>query len=397
MKIRGYELNHLQKVNIFREFLDIANDQESYMPQKRCRRGYRSSVWNINKRKEVNPMKARYILTITIMILLTLLVSQAFGMSGGPVTFRLKWQPGESYKYRINLQNEARTGSESAHLQLTSDMTLRVREPRSVTETLQKSEGVTREEQTISVTGRLMEIGFERGDLTLTMNVSGRNLRINVGKESVSAHLNGNLLPHSQLEDLRRDMKPLQDLMRAPVILSMTDSGRIMKVMGLENMDPASRKELALEFLNTMLLPEKPMKIGDHFKENRSLESLFPKQPGQNQSLLAGQTISLVKTLKSIRPGKNGRMIAEFSTPFKEKFNQVPFGERNRTASMEADMLYTTVYDLEYGTMLQETGKGTIWLRPNGGNAPILMTLRPTATFELIEASGTRVTYDDRR
>jgi len=329
-------------------------------------------------------MKAKHF--FTFIILLVLLASQAFAMSDGPISFRLKWQPGEMFKYKFDIRSDASAGNQSAQAQITFEVGLRVMAPQNTADSTTSGTTQDKDGNSFALTGRLIEVGLEYGDLNMLIDASGRKIKITIGKENVYATLNGNPVPSSNLDDLRREVKSFQDLLKAPIRLSMTDSGRIVRVTGLEKIDPAMQKELAMDFLQTMLLPEKPMKIGDQFKETRSLESLFPKQPGQSQNPLAGRTLEILRTLKEIRRGNNGKILAEFVAPLKEKFNDVPLSTNGEIGSVEMNMLYTTVYAVDHGSIVRETGKGTLLLRPRGGNRPSLVTVNVNATIELVES-----------
>jgi hypothetical protein len=334
-------------------------------------------------KKEVKIMTLKNI--IVSIIFLFVIYFQAFCMSNDPIHFRLNWKPNDTFTYRLELTSNAKASGELAQFQLTCDVALKVIEQQDTTPAdVNNSQFSHGDYQTFAVSGRLIKVELRHGDIRMKMKVAGQKIEISAGKREVFGYLNGTPLPSNQIDELRRELKPLQDIMQAPICLSITDTGRVVKVSGLEKLDPDLQKELAMGFIEAMLLPEKPLKVGEFYTDQRSLESLFPKQPGNSNHSLAGQTIEIIRTLQSIRELK-GKKIAEFRAPLKKNFMNVPIDENGNRGSMEFDIMYTTLIDLDSGTIIQEGIKGNILLHPNELNIPIAVEIN--ATFQLIEPS----------
>jgi len=344
--------------------------------------------------KEVCRMVTKKYIAVALIATLVL-VSQALGKTSKPVHLRLNWKRGETYKYKCVLNGKVSAAGESATMQVAFDVALRVlRSPRTgeANSTVKGHRNIADNSQSFALGGRLLEVEVRHGDVNMILHVPGQKIDVTIGKEKVHASVNGNSVPSSKLDEFREEVKPLQEILKAPIRLLLTDSGRVMRLSGLEELDPAMQKELAMGFLEGMLLPEKPMKLGDKFVDKRSLDSLFPKQPAQSSSPLAGRTIEIVRTLRVIRRGKNGRVVAEFSAPLKEKFEDVRLDGDGTQGSAEADMIYTTIVDAKDGTIVQETAKGRVLLRPKGGRMPGLIRVEINARIELIEPEKLRLT-----
>ena len=331
------------------------------------------------------------------IIVISAVASQAFCMSADPVSLRLNWKPGETYKYMCDIQNATRVGNESAQLRMRFNITFHVLKTniRESTMTRDDRRQVKDNDQLFALGGRLLEVKLQYGDVNMILNVLGKEIDTTIGKENAHVSVDGNRIPSYELGNIQKDFKPFQDILKADIMLLMTDSGRVVRVSGLEKLDSASQKEMAMSFLEGMMLPEKPMKVGDKFVDKRSLESLLPRQPGKGDDFLGGRTFEIVRTLQSVQRENNGRMVARFSAPTKERFKDVIIYEDGTKGSFEMDILYTTVFDAEHGTILRETSKGTILLRTKEAAKPGLVTVQVNATIALVEPSTSKLAASD--
>ncbi len=317
---------------------------------------------------------------------------QALG-SDEPVLLRLAWKPGDTFAYKLDMRVDASAEGETANFRVEADVRLYVKDARRRSDsdgaTVDAKQDDAQPGQSFAITGRLIDVELTHGDVHFMLEASGRKIEVTISKNTVGALLDGAPASTEMLDQLRRDLKPLQELLRARVRLVMTEAGQVLEVAGLENMDVAMQKELAMGFIEGMLLPDKPMRIGDQFTERKPLQSLLPSQPGQGADPLAGRTVEIVRTLKSIR-AENGNNTAELSAPLKTKLNDVPLDEDGTQGSVELDLLCTTLVDVARGTILKEQVTGTVLLRPKTHEGqPDLITIKANATMALVGWSDT--------
>jgi hypothetical protein len=326
-------------------------------------------------------------------IVLLMLASQALADVQKPVYLQLDWKPGETHRYKLHLQSDANVEGEHTQISMAFEIALHVighNKNGNTTSTDVARQSHTNDEQALSSGERLTEVELEHSAMQINIYNAGQRFSLTVDKYEVSAFLNGRSLPAYQINNMSSELKPLQEILKSPIHLWLTKSGRIVRVSGLEKLDPAMQKELALGYLQGMMLPESPMKVGDHFVDKRSLDSIFPSQGGKNNSTMAGRTVEIVRTLQRIHRNDD-RLVAEFSGPVKEKFANVLLDEDGTTGSAEVDVVFTTSYDVDHGTIVCETAKGTIFLRPDKKiGVPDLITVNIDVNVTLIETKESK-------
>jgi hypothetical protein len=346
------------------------------------------------KRKEV-PVMSFLRKVVLCIIGMVVLASPAFAASEEPLYLRLNWEPGDTFKYRCAVNGIGGPPGQSASVGATFGLVLRVLESVSAGETdsvAQVISGPAGNRQALAFGGRLLSVELQIEDMGLFLSDNGHRVEFTIDAGSVRASVNGTPVRGVDLDQLRKDARPAQEMLNQPIRLLMTGSGRVVKVSGLENMDADTQRETAMGFIEQLFLPDRPMRVGDQYKERRSLELLFPKPAGQGRHPMAGQTVELVRTLRSIKKDESGKMMAEFITPMKKTFPRVPILENGTWGSYEMDMLFTRLIDAERGHMVRETAKGKVVLRPEGEGANAQITLNIEATTELIGLSNAKLT-----
>jgi hypothetical protein len=160
-------------------------------------------------------------------------------------------------------------------------------------------------------------------------------------------------------------MRDVQELLKTRVELVLTAQGRVVRVSGLERLSAEDQKELALNFIEGLMLPDKPLRIGEQWVEQRTVRSILPKEAFQGNKALADQTVEVVHTLKAVKPWKDGT-VAEFVAPLNMRFEDITFDEKGTRASIEFDAVATSLIDVHRGNSVEETVKGTVRFRPKG-------------------------------
>lgn len=315
---------------------------------------------------------------------LLVLASQTFG-APDTIYMRLNWKPGETFRYKIDVDSDATAVGERARIRLTSGMVLRVLGLTKAknSELVGYNSIDNRSEQAVD----LMEVELKYGDMKFTMYVVGQKVEFTISEDDIQASINGNPLPSYQLASIRGEMGPVQNILKARICLSIADDGRVIKVTGLEDLGTEMKDDLTMCFFDAAILPKNPLKVGDSYTEKRSIRSILPKQPGQQSRLLADETIELIRTLQSIKYDNSRRRLAEFSSSLKQKFEDIPLDVYGTRGSAEFDILYTTLFDADLGIVVRETATGTVLLRPKGVGMPSLITVKIKAVIELVEDS----------
>lgn len=317
--------------------------------------------------------------------LLFLFGAQAVAAAGDPVSIKLNWKPGETYRYKMDLESSTTSPGQTLHMRVSTNLSLKVvgiggtASPPPLPAATQQMASPT---PSFALGGRTTDIELRYGDMNTSIGVSGRTLAVHVDPNAVKATLNGSPLPASQMEAFRKEIQPLQELLRTVVRIQMSDSGRIVSVAGLEKLDAATQKDLAMEILESMLLPDKPLKVGEHYVENRTIRPFASANPGTGAGGGDGATVELQRTLKSVRKVKGGINVAEFSAPLQRKFDDFPLDEKGTRGTAETNLIFKSHIDVDKGTILKEAGEGTILVTPRGAGK---LTLKIRLTMSLVE------------
>ncbi len=321
----------------------------------------------------------------SMSMMLVLISAQAMAAAGDPVSIKLNWKPGETYQYKMDFDTSTSSQGETMHMQFSTKVSLKVLGIGGTAATAPIPNGAAQmasQSQSFSMGGHTTDIELRYGDMNMTIGVSGRTLAIHVDQNAARATLNGSPIPATQLEAFRKEVKPLQELLRTVVRIQMSDSGRIVSVAGLEKLDAATQKELAMEILESMLLPDKPLKVGEHYVEKKTLGRLASGNPGAGAGGRDGATVELQRTLKSVRKTKGGINVAEFSAPLQRKFENFPLDDRGTSGTAETNLVFKSHIDVDKGTILKETAEGTILVTPRGSGK---MTVKTRLTMSLVE------------
>lgn len=301
---------------------------------------------------------------ILICISLVLLLVWFSSVSANEALYlRLKWMPGEIYKYSIKMKNEVNVEGEK-------DNCLRMEIKDNISyQVLDKEFGDSEQNRkkvwpdkdasaSLFLGDQLFEVEPLYDDFTVVFNESGTEFKVIIGKEKIKAWIDGKLLSRNELKQIKREVKPLQDLMNAPVRLTMSDSGRIMKVSGMEGLDAELQQDFALTVLEGMILPEKPIRIGDYFTETKNLENLFPKQPS-----FVGKTINIKWTFEGVDE-TNGNHIARLVGTVDQRFKNIQIDDDSE-GNIEVNLEAIRLHDIEAGRLNYEECKGKIKFFPN--------------------------------
>lgn len=324
---------------------------------------------------------------VSLFVILVLAVS---AVAAEPVEIRLKWKPGEAYTYRFDMETSAFAEGETVNLNLSFDITLLIisqnnRGEASMSALGENGQVASSTGPIFALGGRLMVVNLEHGTVNLSLKVQGNTVDIEVKKDSFVASLNGSPMDTHTLAQLRSEMQPLMDLLNSRIELTMTDSGEVVKVSGLERLDPKMQKELAMGFLNGLALPKKPLQEGDTFTVTKSLASLFPNYSGKSAEALQGKSISTIYTLQSPIKESKGKVEAVLKGKCRQKMEDVPIDEEGTMGSADLDLQDTVVFDIQAGTIQREALTGTIMLRPNASYEDVKVTVK--VNFELVGRS----------
>ena len=153
-----------------------------------------------------------------------------------------------------------------------------------------------------------------------------------------------------------------------------------------------------MDFIENLLLPDKPLNLGDQWVTSKSLRSVLPKEAIKGKKELAERTISVVRTLKAVRPWKDSR-VAEFTAPLKFQLEEITLDEDGTRGSVEFDAAATSLIDVRRGIIVEETVKGTVSMRPKGRrDLPSLITCDVSANVTLANTtSSPELTLNTRK
>ena len=309
-----------------------------------------------------------------------------------PLLMQLKWKPGETHKYTIHCNSEITASGQSGRMNLDMDFGygLRVLErpnapgPRRAGTTPPAPAG-TPIYLSDPKKPPTMDVGLFLDDMKQVIRLGGQKIEIVIGKDEVTARLDGNSLPSSQLGELRDEIKPFQALLKSQIRLVMTRTGRIVKIEGLGNLNADMQEDLAKDLLNAVSLPEKALRVGDKFTDVRKLEDMFPRQYG-GASAWNGQAVHATWVLADIHRDTNDHRIARMTALIQQEFQDVPIDEDGNRGGIELDLNGTRLYDIELGTLSLETVTGKVLIRPSGSaHMPGLITVKLSVTSKLVE------------
>lgn len=303
-----------------------------------------------------------------------------------PVLMRLKWSPGHTHKYAVHMRSETTVGGQRLSMQINANLRLQAVSPRRQGSAPPvSSQATSGSDGSISLGAELATVDVLYDQVTATVHGPGRTVHISVDKDDIRATLNGAAMSGSQLEQIRQELRPLQKLCNTRVSLLMTDTGKVVKVSGLQDLDPKFQKMVAADFLQSMSLPEKPLKIGDSFVTKRTLNlgDGGLGGPGAAEDF----TIEVRRTLVALQRDPSGRTIARLTAPIKQRLPDAPLGDSGMRASVEVDMNATTLFDVDRGVIAEEKVAGTVTIRPKttglASGVPSLITVDARADVTL--------------
>jgi hypothetical protein len=319
-----------------------------------------------------------------------ILCSTVFAQTNEPVILQCKWKPGETLTYKATVVVDAKAVGENMKMEMEMEISVYTLPEQQAVYGFQDISGEALESSpSLSIGEKLTDVEiYYSDDMKMKIVTAGTVIEVIVGKQTIKAYVNGNAIPSYELGQLQNDMKPLQDLLSTTIRASITDEGKVVRVSGLENLDATTQKELAMAFLEGIMLPGKPMNIGDSFSDKRSLANLFPSQPGQKDNPLAERTVEIIRTLESLDYGSNGKVVAKLTAPLRLKLNDIPIDEEGNQGSVDIDMKYTTLVDVNRGVITKETAIGTILIYPKAAYMPDVITMKLNAIIALVESSN---------
>jgi len=327
-------------------------------------------------------------------VVLGLFVSTVLAEEQEPIDLRLKWQPGQTLRYRLALDATTYVEGQSMRLALQTQVDVRV------VATAKASDAGAWGDRTdpdgddlskaMSSGEEVMTLELIQQPVVTTISLQGQRLVMTVSGDDVTASVNGRMMSQSELAQFRNDVAPLQKALKAPVQLTMTRTGRVVRVSGLEGLDPETKKQLAMSYFDSFQLPETPKRVGEQFLNTRQLGSLLPSQPNASSASVSG-TLDIVSTLKMVTKDTQGRRIAEIHTPMKHRFERVPLDEEGMMGSMDFDMTCTTSFEMDRGTITAENIRGVVVMHPEKrAGSPDSIKTNIGASFVLVEMTGSQ-------
>ncbi len=335
-------------------------------------------------------MKTR--IAIFEAIVLGLFASTVFAGEQEPIDLRLKWQPGQTLRYKLDLDATTYADGQSMRMGLQTQVDVRVVETAKASDAQAWQDGDDPGQddpsKAISSGEEVMTLELTQRPVVTTISMQGQRLVLTVSGDDVTASVNGRTLGQSELAQLRNDAAPLQQALKAPIQLAMTRTGKVVRVSGLEGLDPETKKQLAMSYFDSFQLPETPKKVGEQFLNTRRLDSLFPNQPNTASGALAPSTLDIISTLKLVAKDPQGRRVAEIHTPMKHRFERVPLDENGTMGSVDLDMASTTSFEVDRGTITAENVRGTVMMRPErGAGLPDSLKTDIGVTLVLVETA----------
>ncbi len=300
-----------------------------------------------------------------------------------PLDLRLNWEPGDHFRYRCHLEAKCREGT----TEVTNFFNLRVLENSpnpGESGVAEHTRSCAEAVNSLAIAERTLAVELSYGTAEFTLPTPAGKLHVTVEPQAIEAKLRGRALPESQMRLLRRELKQVQTMLSCPVQLRMTDRGKVTSVSGLASMDAESQRDLARALLEGLMLPDRPLAIGECYRESRSLQALLPPQPGNSADRGADQDVEIVRTLKRIHHDKHGRLVAEFVAPIEFSADNIVLDESGTRASLDCDMSYETEYHVASGTILRESGKGKMRVKLKG-SASDTVDFTVAATVELLD------------
>lgn len=188
----------------------------------------------------------------------------------------------------------------------------------------------------------------------MTTSIAGAGkLEVTVDKDKIEAFLNGKLLPERDLEELKRELRPVQELMRHPVRLKITSRGEILGVEGAD-------EQMKQYFTIGTVLPEIPLEKGDKFESKKSLGELLPDMARQLQD-------DVELTYVYVFQGIEGDNLARIEGYLVEDIKGVII--EGLRCDLNFNITYTSFFDTKNGYFTREKGKGKIIIAPVGAPA----------------------------
>ena len=184
----------------------------------------------------------------------------------------------------------------------------------------------------------------------MTMKVAGAGkMEVTVDKDKIEAFLNGEPLPRRDLEGLKRELRPVQELMKHPVTLQITPRGEILGVEGAD-------EEMKQYFTIGMVLPEAPLEKGDKFESMKSFGAVLPELQDDVEL-----------TYVYIFQGIEGDHLAHIDGSLVENIKGVII--EGFRCDLNFNITYTSFFDTKNGYFTREEGKGKVIIDAVGAPA----------------------------
>jgi len=179
--------------------------------------------------------------------------------AGEAVQLCYRWQQGETLHYvgRVDIEGLA-LGPEGIR---TSVLSLSMNMPISFHVVAAEANGTAR-------------VAVRFGELKLGLGLLGQKLDVTVTGRDISAFFNGTALPASELAELRRELVPLQALIREGVHLVTNEWGQVLRCSVPSGLGVQGESELG-SLVESFELPQQPLRVGDRFVVTRPLSGGF--------------------------------------------------------------------------------------------------------------------------
>ena len=132
-----------------------------------------------------------------------------------PMLMRLAWKPGEVHKYAGQIEINVHIQGQTMATSMSMPIEIRVVDgPGPGGADGAASGGLPAEPGSFRL-GKLIHADVVHGDVNQTVRFGGRRVEVTVTKDEIQARVNGGTMPSYQLSQLRRELKPLQDLLKS--------------------------------------------------------------------------------------------------------------------------------------------------------------------------------------
>lgn len=304
-----------------------------------------------------------------------------------PKYLKINWRPGDIYRYQSTFIATGYSDTQTITIGLERHISLAVCNRRSNLQS-DGSTAVTPESVFLVFDRAQYLVDLQHESVSITLALFGQTLETIVTPRDIGIYMNGRRISTHSSDELVRKLRPVQMRIQSPIRLALSDRGAVLNVSGPPNADAQAQLYMARDLLESLMLPQASLRPGAQFSEERSIRTFIPRRSIGTDDGESGETITLI----TLRTAENGHTVAVFTTPVKQSLHHVSLDDGER-GTVELDLLYTTVIDVDLGLLLREIGEGTAVLKPHGARPGDYIYLKMSDETVLTNASevGTAV------